>query len=80
MSELTKWLFEQLGLVIVMGIVIFWLQKRLVKTEEEKDKLSKDVIKLTTMWESKASSLGEGDKDFKEKILLLLQEIKGIVK
>ena len=80
MGELTSWLFEQLGTIVVMGVVIWWLQKRLVKAEDEKDKLSQDVIKLTTLWESKANSLNEGDKEFKEKMLILLSEIKGLIK
>ncbi len=80
MDELTKWLLEQAPVVSLMGIVIFWLQRRLVKAEDEKDKLSKDVIKLTTMWESKATSLGEDDKDFKERVIAILNEIKGMVK
>tara|TARA_R110000796_G_scaffold34373_4_gene88843 strand:- start:1021 stop:1266 length:246 start_codon:yes stop_codon:yes gene_type:complete len=79
MDELTKWIFEQLGTIIVMGVAIFWLSKRLVKAEDEKDKLSQDVIKLTTLWESKANNLSEGDKEFKEKILTLLIEIKGSI-
>ena len=78
MDELTKWIFEQLGTIIVMGVAIFWLSKRLVKAED-KDKLSQDVIKLTTLWESKANNLSEGDKEFKEKILTLLIEIKGSI-
>lgn len=80
MDELTKWLFEQLGMVVVMGIVIFWLQRRLIKSENEKDKLSQDVIKLTTLWENKAKSMDEDDNNFKEKILNILSEIKGMIK
>jgi len=76
MNELTKWLFEQLGTVVVMGVAIWWLAKRLTKAEEEKDRLSTNVIKLTTLWESKASELGEDDKEFKEKVLESLNEIK----
>ena len=80
MDELTKWLFEQLSVVVVMGVALWWLSRRLIKAESEKDKLSQDVIKLTTLWESKASSLSEGDKEFKEKVVNLLNEIKGMVK
>jgi len=80
MDELTKWLFEQLATIVVMGVAIFWLSRRLVKAEDEKDKLSQDVIKLATLWESKASSLSDGDKEFKERILTLLGEIKGMIK
>jgi len=80
MDEITRWLFEQLGMVIIMGVVIFWLQRRLVKSEDEKSGLAQDVIKLTTLWENKAKELGEGDREFKEKCLNLLNEIKGKIK
>tara|TARA_R110000737_G_C14589491_1_gene487233 strand:+ start:547 stop:789 length:243 start_codon:yes stop_codon:yes gene_type:complete len=80
MEELLQWLLGQPGMIIIMGVVIWWLQRKLLKVESEKDKLSQDVIKLTTTWENKAVSLGDGDKDFKEKVLALLNEIKGIVK
>ena len=77
MDELTKWLFEQLGLVIVEGIVIWWLQKKLLKVENDKDKLSNDVIKLVADMESKLSTIGGEDKEFKDRVLTLLNEIKG---
>ncbi len=80
MEEIVKWLFDQAPVIVVMGVVIWWLQRRLIKAENEKDKLSQDVIKLTTLWESKASALSEGDKDLKEKIIDLLNEIKGMLK
>tara|TARA_R110000772_G_scaffold168031_4_gene279788 strand:- start:2327 stop:2587 length:261 start_codon:yes stop_codon:yes gene_type:complete len=82
MDEISKWLLEQIGMVVVMGLAIWWLAKRLVQAEKEKDKLSQDVIKLTTMWESKASSMTdelEEDKKRKDLIIGLLSEIKGML-
>lgn len=76
MNDVSGWLLQQAPVVVVMGIVIYWLSKRLVKSEDEKDKLSTSVIKLTTLWESKASELGEDDKEFKEKVLESLNDIK----
>ncbi len=68
MDEISKWLLEQIGMVVVMGLAIWWLARRLVQAEKEKDKLSQDVIKLTTMWESKASSMtDELEEDKKRK-------------
>lgn len=74
------WLLEQAPVIVVMGVAIWWLAKRLVKAEEEKDSLASSVIKITTLWESKASELGEDDKDFKENVLFSLKEIKLILK
>lgn len=58
-----------------MGIVIWWLTKRLEKAQEDKDTLSKDVVKLTTIWEEKYEK--EANKE--EQIIQLLTEIKVIV-
>jgi cytochrome c-type biogenesis protein CcmH/NrfF len=71
--EIGNWLLQQSPVIIVMGIVIWWLAKRLEKAQDEKDVLSRDVIKITTLWEEKASD----SKD--EEIIKLLTEIKGIV-
>jgi len=73
--EIGSWLLQQAPVIVVMGVVIWWLAKRLVKAEDEKDLLSKDVIKISTLWESKADKM-DGSK---EEILKLLAEIKQIV-
>lgn len=78
MNELSEWLLEQLGMVVIMGVAIWWLQRRLVKSEAEKEKLAQEVVKLTTLWESKASTLSELDKEYKEKVISILNEIKGM--
>lgn len=70
------WLLEQAPVIVVMGVVIWWLAKRLVKSENEKDEMSKEVIKITTLWELKANKMDEEDKTTKKEILNLLQEIK----
>ena len=82
MDEITKWLVEQMGMGVIMAVVIWWLAKRLVNAEKAKDKLSQDVIKLTAMWETKASSMTddkEEDLKHKEEILRILSEIKGML-
>lgn len=82
MDEITKWLVEQMGMVVIMAVVIWWLAKRLIVAEKAKDKLSQDVIKLTAMWETKASSMTddkEEDLKHKEEILKILSEIKGML-
>lgn len=73
------WLFDQAPVIIVMGVAIWWLSKRLAKAETEKDKLSNNVIKLTTLWETKATELGketDGEKSFRKEAIDLLKEIK----
>jgi len=76
---ISSWLFEQAPVIVVLGIVIWWLAKRLTKAEDEKDKLAASVIKLTTLWETKATELGqesEEAKQFRKEALDLLKEIK----
>lgn len=75
-TNIWEWLIQQAPVIVVMGIVIYWLSKRLVRAEDQKDELSKEVIKLTTIWEEKGKSLGEEDRYTKQEILTILQEIK----
>ena len=73
--EIGAWLLQQAPVIVVMGVVIWWLAKRLVKSEDEKDLLSKDVIKISTLWEAKADKMD----DNKDEILKLLTEIKQLI-
>jgi hypothetical protein len=56
--NLAEWLVDQAGLVVVMGVVIYWLAKRYEKVENEKGELAKEVIKLLINVENKM----DGDK------------------
>lgn len=75
MEQLGTWLLQQSPVIVVMGVVIWWLVKRLEKAQDEKDLLSKDVVKLTTIWEEKY----ENETNKEERIISLLTEIKTIV-
>lgn len=75
-TDIGPWLLEQAPVVVVMGVVVWWLAKRLVKAEDEKDSLSREVIKITTLWETKADKMDTEDKETKQQILALLNEIK----
>lgn len=75
-TEIGPWLLEQAPVVVVMGVVVWWLAKRLVKAEDDKDSLSKEVIKITTLWEIKAAKMDDEDKATKQQILALLSDIK----
>lgn len=69
-------LYQQTPLVIFMGSAIYFLIKKLVKVENQKETLTQDVVKLTTLWETKATKMDFTDQKFKEDILSLLTEIK----
>lgn len=76
---ISGWLFDQAPVIIVMGICIYWLAKKLTKAESEKDKLSSSVIKLTALWETKATDLSQESEDakkFRREAIQLLKSIK----
>lgn len=74
-----EWLLQQAPVIVVMGVVIWWLAKGYVKSQQEKEQLSKDVIKLATLWEEKADKMSTDDQQTKQEILGLLREIKGFL-
>ena len=76
MEEIFEVVYQQTPLVIFMGTAIYFLIKKLVKVENQKELLTQDVVKLTTLWEVKATKMDFVDKKFKEEILSLLNEIK----
>jgi len=78
--EIGAWLIEQAPVIVLMGVVIYWLANRLIKAEKEKDELAKDVIKVATLWEEKSDQIGDASEKTKEQILELLRDIKMLVK
>lgn len=65
-------LLQQSPMIVFMGVVVWWLQKRYVDSEKEKSDLAKDVIKITYLWEQKYSK-----EDVKsQKIFELLSDIR----
>jgi len=84
--DLVNWLVQQAPIVVIMGVIIYWLAKKLNKCESDKDELAKDVIKLTTLWEEKSDKIEAKNEKSEEKyakvteqILELLRNIKEIV-
>lgn len=77
--EIGSWLLEQAPLTVIMGVVIWWLSNRLTKAEKEKDEISREVIKLATLWERKTEKSEEDDDTLKKEILKSLDEIKTIL-
>ncbi len=78
--ELFQWLKIQAPVIVVMGIVIWWLAKRLVSAEERNKDLTENVIKIATLWEIKSQSLSDDDKQFKKEINDKLTEVVAILK
>jgi capsid portal protein len=78
-TNIWQWLIQQAPVIVVMGVVIYWLAQRLVKAEDQKDLLSKDVVKLTTIWEEKYAKDSDKDNEKSNEVIKLLGEIKQIV-
>ncbi|MDG3581765.1 hypothetical protein [Galbibacter pacificus] len=73
--DIWQWLVQQAPVVVVMGVAIYYLAKKLTKAEDDKDTLAKDVIRLTAIWEERLNDSKEADKE----ILNVLLQIKEIV-
>lgn len=67
-TDLQSWLLQQAGIVVVMGVAIFWLTKRYSKSEQEKTDLAREVIKLTTAYETKLDNDKNSDSEIKESL------------
>lgn len=85
MEELSLgWIAQQGALTVAFGIAIWWLIKQLdIKEETIKQKdlqlldLSKDVIKVATLWEENKKD--PANKEFQSRVIDLLEEVKDIV-
>ena len=75
-TNITGWLVQQAPVIVVMGVVVWWLAKRYEKAENDKSELAKEVIKLTVAYETKLDS----DKEKDQEIKALLTEIRDTVK
>ena len=79
MDALLTWLLQQAPVVVVMGVVIWWLAKQLLVKDKVVSELSKEVIKLTTLWESKSEQLSDDTSEGHEEVLRLLKEIRKLL-
>jgi hypothetical protein len=59
-----------------MGVIIWWLAKRYEKAENDKSELAKDVIKLTVAYETKLDSDKEKDREIKQLLSEIRDEIR----
>ncbi len=82
-----NWLIEQAPVIVVMGIVIWWLAKQLLRKDKQLTQVSEKTIQLSTKWEEKAEQLGDKNKEShkqimgtQETVIKELAEIKGKLK
>jgi hypothetical protein len=79
MDSLLTWLLQQAPVVVVMGVVIWWLAKQLLAKDKLVSELSKEVIKLTTLWEEKSEQLSDNTSEGYEEVLRVLKEIRSLL-
>jgi len=73
---IVSWLVEQGSVIVIMGVIVWWLARRLEKVEQQKDTLAESMIKLTTLYEAKVDKNDEMSKGTIEK----LEEIINLIK
>ncbi len=82
MELVLGWLLKQAPTIVIMGLIIWWLQKRLTKVEEERKELTKDFTDSLNTLDKLHSKIGEDNKEdatTKQLMLQKLTEIKTIV-
>lgn len=77
--DISSFLSQQIPVVVVMGIVIYWLQKRYTAKDEQLEKLANGFIEVSTKWHDWIQAGHNSNKAEAEKILEKLEEIKEIV-
>ena len=79
MDAMLTWLLQQAPVVVVMGIVIWWLAKQLLAKDKLVSDLSKEVIKLTTLWETKSEQLTDKTSEGYDEVLRILKELRSLL-
>lgn len=79
MEQLWDVLLKQAPVIIVMGVVIWWLQKKYTDKDKQLEKLAVDFVELSTKWHDwLEKGLTSGSSERKA-IMDKLDEIKHII-
>lgn len=81
-----SWLLEQAPVIVVMGVVIWWLARQYLRKDKQLTQVSEKAIQLSTKWEEKAEYYGNKNReshkeimDGQENIQKEISEIKGMI-
>lgn len=81
------WLIQQAPVIVVMGVVIWWLQRELRETRDDlkeanlrNHETNEQVIKLTTLWEATAENIGKARKQKADAIHNSVLEVIGEIR
>ncbi len=77
--SISTWLMQQAPVVIVLGVVIYWLQKRYVAKDLQLEKLSIGFIEVSTKWHDWIQAGHNSNKAEADRIMEKLDEIKHII-
>jgi hypothetical protein len=81
MESINLWgkLFEQVPVIVVMGVVIWWLARKYESKDKQLETLAKDFVQLSVKWHDWLEKGLTANKDDAEKIMDKLDEIREIV-
>ena len=77
--DIWTWLIQQSPVIVVMGVVIWWLAKKYTDKDKQLETLAKDFIQLSVKWHDWLEKGLTANKEDAQKILEKLEEIKEIV-
>lgn len=77
--DLWQWVIQQAPVIVVMGVVIWWLSKRYSDKDKQLESLAKDFIQLSVKWHDWLEKGLTANKDDAQKIIEKLDEIHDII-
>lgn len=77
--DIWTWLIQQSPVIVVMGVVIWWLAKKYTDKDRQLETLAKDFIQLSVKWHDWLEKGLTANKEDAQKILEKLDEIREIV-
>lgn len=77
--DIWTWLIQQSPVIVVMGVVIWWLAKKYTDKDRQLETLAKDFIQLSVKWHDWLEKGLTANKEDAQKILEKLDEIRAIV-
>lgn len=75
-ESIINYLLQQAPVIVLMGLALYWVVKRLEKKETEMNDMSKEFIKVISDYQTMASRDIDTDREIRD----LLKEIRDYVR
>jgi hypothetical protein len=75
-ESIINYLLQQAPVIVLMGLALYWVVKRLETKESEMNQMSKEFIKVISDYQSMASRDIDTDREIRD----LLKEIRDYVR